>query len=146
MKKDDDPVVVEQTYTTSIENVWNAITEIDLMRQWYFDNIPTFKPEVGFETQFNIENEGRNFLHLWRVTEVEPMKKLTYTWKFKEYPGDSYVVWELFGQDNSTTLRLTVVVEEDFPDDIPEFQRESCVGGWQYFINGRLKEFLEKND
>jgi hypothetical protein len=39
---------------------------------------------------------------------------------------------------------LTVEVLEDFPDDIPEFRRESCIGGWNYFINHRLKEYLDK--
>ena len=75
MRKNDEPVVVEQTYNTSINAVWSSITEIDQMRQWYFENIPSFKPEVGFETQFNVENEGRNFLHIWKVTEVVPKKK-----------------------------------------------------------------------
>ncbi len=42
------------------------------MRKWYFENIPAFKPEVGFETQFNVQSEERNFLHKWKVTEVQP--------------------------------------------------------------------------
>ena len=33
---------------------------------------------------------------------------------------------------------------EDFPDDIPEFKRESDVEGWTFFISKSLKEFLEK--
>ncbi len=96
MKKNDDPVIVEQSFNTPIEVVWNAITEIDQMRQWYFENIPSFKPEVGFETQFNIKNEDRNFLHLWKVTDVVPLNRITYNWKYEGYPGDSYVGFELF--------------------------------------------------
>lgn len=32
---------------------------------------------------------------------------------------------------------------ESFPPHIPEFKRESCEGGWTYFINQRLKEYLD---
>jgi len=31
-----------------------------------------------------------------------------------------------------------------FPDDIPEFKRESGVEGWNYLIKKSLKAFLEK--
>lgn len=143
MKKDDEPIVVEQTFDASIDAVWKAITEIDRMRQWYFENIPSFKPEVGFETQFNVQSQDRNFPHMWKVTEVVPGKMITYNWKYDNYPGDSFVTFELFEQDNLTKLRLTVTILEDFPEDIPEFRRESCIGGWTYFIKERLKEFLE---
>ncbi|HUU44228.1 MAG TPA: SRPBCC domain-containing protein [Acidobacteriota bacterium] len=59
------------------------------------------------------------------------------------YPGDSFVVWELLEQDDSTKLRLTTHVRESFPDDIPEFKTESCIAGWEYSIGKRLKEYLE---
>jgi uncharacterized protein YndB with AHSA1/START domain len=65
VKISDEPVVVEQTFNSSTETVWKAITDIDQMHQWYFKNIPEFKPEVGFETQFNVQSQDRNFLHMW---------------------------------------------------------------------------------
>ena len=144
MKNNDEPIIVEQTFNTSIENVWNAITRLDLMRQWYFENIPSFKPEVGFETQFNVQSHNRNFLHMWKITEVVPLKMITYNWKYEGYPGNSYVAFELFKKNNLTKLRLTHHVQKSFPDDIPEFSRESCIRGWTFFIKKSLKEFLEK--
>ncbi len=144
MRTNDEPVIVEQTYHASIDEVWSSITEIGQMRQWYFENIPSFEPEVGFETQFNVHNQGRDFLHLWKVTEVIPLKKIKYSWRFEGYPGDSFVVFELFEQNNGTKLRLSTEITEDFPDDIPEFTRESCLGGWTFFIKDRLREFFEK--
>ncbi len=145
MRKNEEPIIVEQTFDTSIDTLWHAITEIEQMRQWYFENIPSFKPEVGFETQFTVQSQGRNFLHLWKVTEVVPMKKITYNWKYEGYPGDSFVVFELFKQNNLTKLKLTHNVQESFPEDIPEFSRESGVAGWTFFIRKSLKGFLENN-
>lgn len=145
MKTSDDPIVVEQSFDATVDTVWRAITEIDLMRQWYFDNIPAFKPEVGFETRFNVQSGGREFLHQWKVTEVVPRKRISYDWRFAGYPGESSAAFELFDNGKSTTLRLTVTVHEDLPEDIPEFKRESCVEGWKYFIKERLKEYLAAN-
>lgn len=144
MRKNDEPIIVEQSFNTSIDTAWKSITEIDQMRQWYFENIPSFKPEVGFETRFNVQNQDRNFLHQWKVTEVVSPKLIAYNWKYENYPGDSLVKFELFEENSSTKLRVTHQVLEDFPDDIPEFKRESGLEGWTFFIKKKLKEFLEK--
>jgi uncharacterized protein YndB with AHSA1/START domain len=142
MKTTDDLIIVEQKFDASSEIVWDAITNIERMRNWYFENIPDFHTTVGFKTQFNITNGNKNFLHRWNVTEVIPHKKIKYEWTFEEYNGKSTTSFELFEKNNSTLLRLTVEVLEDFPDNVEEFRRESCIAGWNYFINGRLKEFL----
>ena len=142
----DEPIIIEQTFNCSTETVWRSITEIDQMRQWYFEEISSFKPKVGFETQFNTSGPSRNFLHMWKVTEVVPQKKISYDWKYEGIPGDSRVEFELFDQNNQTMLRVTHYSKEDFPDDIPEFSRESGVEGWKYFIRKSLKEYLEGTD
>lgn len=144
MKTTDDPIVVEETFDVPIEVIWDAISQPALMRQWYFEDIPSFKAEAGFDTQFVVQSEGRDFTHVWKVTEAVPLKKLAYDWRYKEYPGDGFVVWELSNDGDGTRLRVTTHVREDFPEDIPEFTRESCIAGWDYFIKGRLKEFLMK--
>ncbi|MCG8327641.1 MAG: SRPBCC domain-containing protein [Chitinophagales bacterium] len=144
MKKTEPPIVVEQIFNASINDIWNAVSEVDQMIQWFFENIPSFKPEVGFETSFIVENEGRIFPHLWRLTEVEPMKKIVYNWKYEGYSGDSFVTFELFEEGNQTKLKLTHEVVESFQSGIPEFTRESCIGGWNYFIKENLKKYLEK--
>jgi uncharacterized protein YndB with AHSA1/START domain len=145
MNNTNESIIVEQTFATSIKNVWNAITKLDQMRQWYFENIPSFKPKVGFKTQFNVKNQDRYFLHLWEVTDIIPYKMIKYNWKYDGYTGDSFVVFELFEYNNLTKLRLTHQIVEDFPEDIPEFRRESGIKGWTFFIKESLKRFLEKN-
>ncbi len=146
MKTIDKPIIVEETFNVTIETVWKAITNIDEMKCWFFENIPDFKPEVGFKTQFNVQSEDRNFLHLWTVTEVELFKKIVTNWKYEEYSGDSFVYFELFEENNYTKLRVSTVVTENFPDNIPEFKSESCREGWNYFIKDRLKNYIETSN
>ena len=143
MKVNDDPIIIEQFFNSPIDSVWNAISNVEEMRKWFFDNVPEFKPEVGFKTQFNVKSEDRNFLHSWKVIEVIPNNLLKYNWSYEDYDGDSNVIFELTEENNRTKLKLSHEILEDFPEDIPEFKRESCIGGWTYFINNRLKEYLE---
>lgn len=82
MRKEDEPIIVEQTFARPVEAVWKAITEVDRMRQWYFAPIPAFRAEVGFEVQFTIQSQDRIFPHQWRVIKVEPLKLISYTWKY----------------------------------------------------------------
>ena len=144
MKPINEPIIVEEIINAPIKTVWNAITQVVLMRQWFFDNIPDFKAEVGFKTQFNVQSESRNFLHLWTVTEVKFLKKIVCNWKYEDYEGDSFVHFELIEEKNSTIIRVKSIVTENFTDDIPEFKPESCRAGWNYFIKQNLKNYLEK--
>ncbi|MFD2564676.1 SRPBCC family protein [Aquimarina rubra] len=144
MKTTDAPITVEETFTVSIDKVWKAITDVREMRLWFFDNIESFIPEIGFETQFLVQVEDRKYTHCWKITEVIPNKKITHTWSYEEYPGDAYVTFELFKEDERTRLILSLTVTQDFPSDIPEFTRESCQQGWNYFIGERLTTYLEK--
>jgi uncharacterized protein YndB with AHSA1/START domain len=143
MKKGEAPIVVEQDFDRSASDVWDAITKIGEMHKWYFENIPDFKAEVGFATQFVVESGGRRFLHLWKVTEVTPPSKVVYDWKYAGHPGDSLVTFEVSGNEKSARLRVTASVLESFPEEIPEFSRESCLEGWTYFIKDRLKAYLD---
>ena len=144
MKKAEAPVIVEDSFNASIEKVWKAITDLNEMKLWYFDNIDSFKAKVGGKSRFAVQSEGRTFTHIWEVTEVTVPNLITYNWKYEEYPGDSFVSFELFEQEGRTKLVLTATVVEDFDDSILEFKRESCQKGWEYFICFRLVEYLKK--
>ena len=58
-------VVIERTYNAPVEKVWKALTDVDQMRQWYFD-LKQFKPEVGFEFSFVVEHKGNTYDHRCR--------------------------------------------------------------------------------
>ncbi len=138
-----EPIIVEQHFEKTMNVVWKAITEPDQMIKWFFENIPDFKPEVGFKTQFNVQSGEKNFLHLWEIIDVDQGKKIVYDWRYQEYPGIGKVTFELEEKNGQTVLKLTNEGLESFPKDIPEFTKESCVGGWTYFIKERLKIYLD---
>jgi Activator of Hsp90 ATPase homolog 1-like protein len=74
------PIVIERTLNASVDRVWEALTKIEQMKQWYFD-MPALKPELGFEFQFDGQNEGRTFHHLCRITQVVTGKVLEFSLK-----------------------------------------------------------------
>lgn len=136
------PVVVEQDFPVSRGTLWRAITERDQMIQWFFAEIPEFKPESGFETEFNIHSGERDFHHMWKILEVIPEQKIVYDWRYPDFPGVGKVIFELFEQKDGSRLRVTNEGLETFPQDVPEFARESCEAGWKYFIQGNLRDYL----
>ena len=145
MKPIEPPIIIFHTYPTTTNRLWSALTDLHEMREWYFEALPDFKPEIGFKTSFLLENEGRKFTHQFEVLAVEPEKMIRYTFNFAEYDGDGHVTFEIEPDGNQTTLTLTSVVTKAYPSDIPEFKRESGIGGWNYFLKQRLTEYLASN-
>lgn len=138
-----EPFIIERIYDASVEKVWKAITDKDQMKEWYF-NIETFKPEVGFEFQFEAGSKEKKYLHLCRITDVEANKKLRYSWRYDGVPGNSFVTFELFPDGKGTRLKLTHEGLETFLTDNPDFERESFAKGWNHIIGKSLKEYVEK--
>jgi len=137
------PFVIEGSYTASPEEVWKAITDKDQMKKWYFD-ISEFKAQIGFEFTFNGGNDDKIYVHLCKVIEVIPYKKLKHSWTYKDYEGISFVTWELFDDGNNTKVKLTHEGLETFPQNNPDFAKENFDKGWTYILGTSLKEFLEK--
>jgi uncharacterized protein YndB with AHSA1/START domain len=138
-----EPFVIERTFNAPVEKIWKAITDKDQMKKWYFD-IAEFKPEVGFEFTFTGESEGVIYIHLCKITEVIPEKKLSYTWRYRDYEGLSHVTFELFDEAGATRLKLIHEGLETFPQDKKDFKKESFIGGWNYIVGTSLKNFLEE--
>ncbi len=136
-------VIVERTLKAPVTRVWKALTDVDQMREWYFD-LKEFKPQVGFEFEFVVEHEGTTYHHLCRVTEVIPEKKIAYTWRYKSEPGDSLVTIELFAEGDNTRLKLTHTGIESFPKT-PAYARKNFEQGWTAIIGTELKQFVEQS-
>ena len=137
-----DPFVIERVLDAPATEVWKAITEKDRMKEWYF-NLAEFKPEVGFEFSFEGGPPDKVYVHLCKVTEVIPGKRITHTWKYKGYEGVSYVTWELFTEKDKTKLKLTHAGLETFPP-IADFAKKNFEEGWTMIVGKLLPEYLKK--
>jgi uncharacterized protein YndB with AHSA1/START domain len=136
-------VIVERIFSASKSTLWKALTERDLMKQWYFD-LSEFRAEVGFKFEFTGGHEdGIQYKHLCEITEVSPEHKLVYSWKYDGYDGISFVQFELFGEGEKTRLKLTHSGIETFPPNNPDLAIRNFEAGWDAFINTSLKTFIE---
>src|ERR1700745_1978940 len=133
-------VVVERTLNAPVVRVWKALTDVDQMREWYFD-LKEFKPEVDFEFEFVVEHEGNKYHHVCRITDVMPRKKIAYTWRYKNEPGDSLVTIELLPNGDKTRLKLTHAGIDTFPK-APAYARKNFEAGWTAIIGTELKQFV----
>ena len=138
------PLIKEVVINAAPSKVWSAITEVEKAKQWFMEQ-KGFKPEVGNEFTMLAVMDGKEFLHLCKVTEVIPYKKLSYTWKYKGVPGDSLVTFELFPEGDKTRVKLTHEGLDTFPQDKPEYARKNFDMGWTQLIEKSLKEFAEKS-
>lgn len=137
----DQSLVVERTFNAPVAAVWKAITDKDAMKQWYID-LPEFRAELGFAFEF-LGGDGTVMVnHKCVVTEATAEKKLSYSWRFEGYEGDSLVSFELFPEGNQTRLRLTHTGLHTFPK-IDSFKRENYAKGWTALVDSSLKNFLE---
>ncbi|NVO20774.1 MAG: SRPBCC domain-containing protein [Bacteroidetes bacterium] len=135
------PVIVERHYASPLIKVWQAITDIEKLRQWYFD-LEDFQARVGFEFQFyGGKDESNPYLHKCRIIEVITEAKLSYSWRYENFPGNSLVTFQLLEQDEGTLLRLTHTGIETFGSN-PDFAKEEFTLGWTMFLNDALGEFL----
>lgn len=141
------PLVFERVYKAPIEKVWKAITDKDEMKEWYFD-LSDFRLEVGFQFEFiGCSKDARQYTHKCEITEIVPGRKLTYSWRYDGYPGNSFVTFELVKQnENGTLLRLTHKGLETFPMDTLDFATNNFVEGWNQILGIDLKNYLEKTE
>lgn len=138
-----EPVVKEVMLDASTSEVWSALTDKDKLKQWCFD-MNEFKPEVGFDFHFYGEKDGQKFLHLCKVIEAEPEKKMKWLWSYEGVPGDTYVSFELSPQTGQTKLRLTHQGLEQLPQD-ENYAKENFVAGWNMILGELLPKFLSEN-
>jgi uncharacterized protein YndB with AHSA1/START domain len=139
-----EPFVIERTFDAPVESVWQAITDKEKMKGWYFD-LESFRAEPGFEFRFYGGDEKMQFLHICQVKDVEKNKKLSYSWRYDGYTGESLVTFELFKEGEKTRLRLTHSGLDTFPSNIPSFAKENFAAGWTQIVGTSLKDYLQKN-
>jgi uncharacterized protein YndB with AHSA1/START domain len=104
-------IVHEVTYPQPPERVWRALTEPALLRQWLMET--TFREaKPGHRFRFTAKPmPGWNGITECEVLEVQPLRKLSYTWAGSDNQGKPYppttVTWTLTpAPGGGTKLRL----------------------------------------
>ncbi len=126
-------VIVEREIAYPPEKIWRALTQPHLIEEWLMKN--DFKPVVSHRFELRAD---------WgavacKVLEIEPHKKLSYTWD--AFGLESIVTWILTPTSTGTHLRME---QSGFRAD----QRQAYGGakaGWpQFFAN--LEQALARMD
>jgi len=137
------PFVIEMEYDVPVDKVWKAITDPDEMKQWYFD-LPSFTSKVAAPLEFEkIEDPDTFNLDKSMAVEMIEGKKISYSWKYEAYPGNSLVTFELSGEGKRTKLRFTHEGLETFPVSNPDMARDNILTSWSYMLDTAIKVFLE---
>ena len=136
------PLVIERSYDAPIHKVWQALTDKEQMKQWYFD-IADFEPIVGKEFTFMAGCDGEHeHLHACKITRLVPNQVIAYTWTYPGQDGHSEVSFELFPDNGKTKLVLTHTGLETFVQG-GDFDKKNFNEGWTYFVDA-LDKFLRE--
>ena len=102
-------IVVERTMPHPPEKVWRALTHAPLVAEWLMKN--DFEPIVGHRFNFRSEPvNGWNGVTDCEVLEIEPLKRLVYSWNASGEQAasgiKSIVTWTLTPTSGGTLLRM----------------------------------------
>lgn len=137
-----DIVKVEAVFDATKSQVWEALTNTEIMKVWYFD-ISNFKLEVGSEFSF-YEGDKKEYLHEGEILKVEQNVVLQHTWKHpQQSKGSSIVTWEIEETDNNK-VKVTLSHEglENFADAGPNFAPANYEMGWNAIVKTNLRNYL----
>ena len=100
-------VTFEKHLAHSVDAVWQALTDSNLLAQWLLPN--EFVPEIGRPFRLHCEDEGisRDTYHC-RVLEMEPPRRMRWSWVLEgsEPLGETFVEFVLEEKNGGTLLRL----------------------------------------
>ena len=134
-------ITTTAVFEATKEKVWDAITNSEVMKIWYFD-ISNFNLTIGNEFSF-YESEKKEYLHSGEILKVEENKMLQHTWKHPEQSeGSSVVTWILEEIDGKIKVTLTHKGLESFADAGPNFAPANYQMGWDALVKTNLRNYL----
>ena len=134
-------ITTTAVFEATKEKVWDAITNSEVMKIWYFD-ISNFNLMIGNEFSF-YESEKKEYLHSGEILKVEENKMLQHTWKHPEQSkGSSVVTWILEEIDGKIKVTLTHEGLESFADAGPNFASANYQMGWDALVKTNLRNYL----
>ena len=134
-------ISIEAFFEVSKEKVWEAITNSEAMKVWYFD-ISNFNLNIGTKFSF-YEGGKKEYLHEGEVLKVEDNKLFQHTWLHPEQSkGSSIVTWNIEEVGGKTKVILTHEGVESFADAGPNFTIANYEMGWNALVKTNLKNYL----
>jgi uncharacterized protein YndB with AHSA1/START domain len=114
MHQDDSLVLLEITFKTSLENVWEAWTNPLLLMNWFGSdpNGKVLKAEVdarqgGYFTITFQDSDLTEHTCFGIYAEVEPLRKLAFSWQWASEPGvESFITLLLTPAEKFTRMHF----------------------------------------
>ena len=109
----------ELVIDASISRVYDAITDMKQLSQW-FPDVVSLEPKINGKIVFRFNNSsssGSDTTIEGKITELEKNKKLTYTWSHPDVPNFplTKVIWNLEQMEKNKTR--VVIVHSGFVDE-----------------------------
>lgn len=119
-------VTAGRTYATSIDDLWDAVTNIERIPRWFLPITGDLRPGGRYQLEGNAEGE---------VLECDPPRRFEITW---EYGGEiSWVTVELTGDPGTDEAHLELQHLAHVPDDMWHQYGPGAVGiGWDLGLMG----------
>jgi uncharacterized protein YndB with AHSA1/START domain len=139
-------LTMERTFDAPAERVFDAFTSEEVLRRWFHAGHDWETPEasidlrVGGELRLVMRNphEGENYGARGRYTEIDPPRKLAFTWLWDEDlerdQVEQLIEIEFTESDGRTTMRF---IHRDLWD---EEEVRSHEGGWTNAFDNLQRE------
>jgi uncharacterized protein YndB with AHSA1/START domain len=126
-----------------LNRVWDALTNPDLVKEYFFGTQLITNWQVGGPIKFTGEWEGQPYEDKGTVLEFEPMRRLAYNyWSNFSGTADSpenyaNITYQVTEEGNQTRLNIT---QDNMADQAAVAQSET---NWQAVI-GEMKKLIEQ--
>jgi uncharacterized protein YndB with AHSA1/START domain len=128
----------------TVENVWEALTNPELIKLYFFGTNTVTDWKAGSPIKFYGEWEGKHYEDKGTILEVETEKLIRYSyWSSMsgiEDKPENYVIvtYKIDGSDNDVNL---TVMQENIPD---EKMKAHSIENWNKVLDGLKKVVEEK--
>jgi uncharacterized protein YndB with AHSA1/START domain len=116
-------VHLEEVLPHPVEAVWEAITDPEAISEWLMAT-NDFVPRVGAAFRLRTERLSADGWVKGEVLELEPPRRMVWSWAVNDGLGPSTVTFELAAENDGTRLKLTHVGE------INDAAGSEISGGW----------------
>jgi uncharacterized protein YndB with AHSA1/START domain len=145
---DNNVVAVEIFIAAPRERVFQALTDPKQAAQWWGQgekyNFSHFEMGVRVGGQWSCSGTsvtmGANISVRGEFLEIDPPRRLAYTWSSSWMPAITTVLWELEARNNGTLLKLT---HTGFAGDVEQAKGHGI--GWSLVL-GWLQAFVERGE